>query len=210
MTLDVSGARPMHHPSLETLTAYAAGTLRAGFDVVTAVHVKSCAQCRKDVAELESVAGALLGETEGAAMEEAALAHTLARLDSPADEAAPAETLDDLLGAIKRRWVAPGVWVAKVDTPHDKEDRIFILSAAPGAATATHTHKGAEFTQILSGALDDEGVVYRAGDFTERSSDHTHQPHTVGDEPCVCLFAIRGTLTPTDWIGRIAFAIADL
>lgn len=210
MTLRESGVRPAHHPSLETLTAYAAGTLRAGFDVVTAVHVSSCAQCRRDVAALECVGGALLAENEGVAMRDDALAHTLERLGRPANDAPPTRSLDDLLRTAKRRWVAPGVWVAKVDTPHDKGDRVFMLSAAPGAATATHTHKGVEFTQVLSGALGDDGVVYRAGDFAERTSEHTHQPHTVGDEPCVCLFAIRGRLEPTDWIGRIAFAIADV
>lgn len=209
MILEAPDAPPTHHPSLETLTAYAAGTLRPGFDVVTAVHLHACARCRQDVAALECVGGALLADNEGAALSNDALTRTLARLDEPAI-APPARSLGYLLRGAKRRWVAPGVWVAKIDTPHEKNDRVYMLSAAPGAATAMHTHGGAEFTQVLSGALGDDGAVYRMGDFVERDAEHTHQPHTVGREACVCLFATEGRLTASNWVGRIAFALADV
>jgi len=201
---------PAHHPSVETLTAYAAGVIRAGFDVVTAVHVRGCAQCRRDVAAFECVGGVVLSETPGVAVSDEALARVMARMDGPAPSSRMRRSLDDLLYKAKRRWVAPGVWVAKVDTPHADDDRVYMLSAAPGAVTAMHTHSGVEFTQILSGALFDEGVTYSAGDFTERNIEHTHKPHTVSDEPCICLFATHGRLAPTDFIGRIAFALADV
>lgn len=199
-----------HHPSLETLAAYAAGTQRAGFDVVTAAHLSVCAECRDRVASLECVGGAALAGTDAAALAEDALAQTLNRLDAPPPVLAPTRTIEDLLRSAKRRWVAPGVWVAKIDTPHAPEDRVYMLSAAPGAATAKHSHSGLEFTQVLSGSLRDDGVIYRAGDFAERDSSHMHQPDTIGDEPCVCLFATQGRLAPTGFIGRIAFALADV
>ncbi|MGE3143566.1 MAG: hypothetical protein AB7L65_09610, partial [Hyphomonadaceae bacterium] len=158
--------QPSHHPSSEVLLAYAAGTLPAGFDIVAAAHIRGCRQCRRDVAAFESAGGAMLGSSEGAALGDDALARVLSRLDAPALEAPPAPTLDDLLSAAKRRWVSPGVWVAQVPTPHAPQDRVYLLSAAPGAATAKHGHQGREFTQVLSGALLDDGVVYGAGDFT--------------------------------------------
>lgn len=201
---------PHHHPSIETLTAYAAGTQRAGFDVVTAAHLSVCAQCRDHVASLECIGGAALAGTDATALSEDALAETLKRLDAPAPALKPARSIEDLISAAKRRWVAPGVWVAKIDTPHAPEDRVYMLSAAPGAATAKHSHSGLEFTQVLSGSLRDDGVIYRPGDFTERDSSHVHQPDTVGDEPCVCLFATHGRLAPTGFIGRIAFALAGV
>jgi putative transcriptional regulator len=102
------------------------------------------------------------------------------------------------------------VWVAKIDTPHAHEDRVYLLSAAPGAVTARHSHAGLEYTQVLSGALRDDGVIYRAGDFTERDADHVHRPDAIGDEPCVCLFATQGRLTPTGLLGRVAFMLADV
>ncbi|HRE45297.1 MAG TPA: ChrR family anti-sigma-E factor [Terricaulis sp.] len=209
MILHAPTPPPTHHPSLETLTRYAAGTLRAGFDFVTAVHVSKCLHCREQVAALECVGGALLHETTGAPVQEDALARTLARLDEPAFEP-EAPSLEQLLSDVKRRWVAPGIWVAKVNTPHDKGDRVFILSAAPGAATALHAHHGDEYTQILSGVLGDGETRFRAGDFVERGPEHMHQPHTIGQQPCVCLFATRGRLKPADMIGRLAFMIADV
>jgi len=203
-------APPAHHPSAETLAAYAAGALRPGFDVVVAAHLSGCAHCRAELRILESLGGAVLASGEDAALSDDALARAMARLDTPEEAPQPQRTLQHLLASAKRRWVAPGVWVAKVDTPYDQNDRVYMLSATPGAATAMHTHAGLEFTQVLQGALDDDGVHLRAGDFCERSSEHTHKPTATGHEPCVCLFATQGRLTPTGIIGRIAFALADV
>jgi putative transcriptional regulator len=106
--------------------------------------------------------------------------------------------------------VAPGVWVAKIDTPHAPDDRVYLLSAAPGVATARHGHAGLEFTQVLTGSLQDGEIIYRAGDFSECSEGDTHHPQARGDEPCVCLFATAGRLRPKGLLGQIAFALADV
>lgn len=204
---------PTHHPSAETLAYHAAGTIRAGFDVVVAAHLETCAQCRRELARLESLGGQLISEIDPAALGDNALTRTLARLDEPLPPfpaSPPRQGLKTLLSGAKRRWVAPGVTTAKVDTPHDKADRVFMLSVAPGASTARHGHSGAEFTQILEGALIDGDVIYRAGDFVELDAGHTHHPKVHGDKPCLCLFATEGRLVPTDLLGRIAFAIANV
>lgn len=199
-----------HHPAPETLAAFAAGTMRAGFDFVTAVHVRGCAACSSEVARLEALGGVMFDAVESAAMGEEALARMMARIEAPTAAAAAPRTMKELLRVGKRRWVAPGVWTAKVDTPHAKEDRVYLLSVAPGVEAALHTHRGAEFTQVLSGALVDEADVLSAGDFSERDQAHVHRPKVLGDAPCVCLFATQGRLAPKDLIGRIAFAIADV
>lgn len=202
---------PRHHPYPDTLAAFAAGTLRAGFDLVVATHLRFCPACRAEVKRLEQLGGCLLADLEPAALGADALAATLARLDEPSSVSPPhARELDQLLATARPRWVAPGVWTAKVDTPHRREDRVYLLRVAPGARTARHTHQGTEFTQILEGALDDGGVIYRAGDFIELGEDHTHRPTVHGDQPCVCLFATEGRLVATDLIGRLAFAVADV
>ena len=201
---------PLHHPSAETLVGYAAGTLRAGFDFVVAAHVQGCRACQNDIAALESVGGEALRAVQATDLSSRALDHALSRLDQPAPPSAPPRTISDVLAAAKRRWVAPGVWVAKVATPHDPNDRVYMLGAAPGAATARHSHQGVEFTQILSGQLSDDDAVFNAGDFAENDDAHVHQPRSTGDAACVCLFATNGRLRPAGWIGRIAFAIADV
>jgi putative transcriptional regulator len=201
---------PQHHPSAETLALYAAGNLRPGFDVVVAAHLQACPACRGDLAKLEQLGGELIFEIDPVALGEHALAATLARLDAPAPVPPSPMGLGDLLSSARRRWVAPGVWSAGVETPHHRDDRVYLLRVAPGARTARHTHFGAEFTQVLEGALDDNGMIYRAGDFVELGEDHTHRPVVHGDQACLCLFATEGRLVPTDIVGRIAFAVANV
>lgn len=204
-------AHPTHHPSIETLTSYAAGSLRAGFNVVAGAHIANCPTCREELPLLECIGGLVLEQSAASEIGPEALARTMSLLDAP--EKAPVAAMggvQQLLASAKRRWVAPGVWVAKVDTPHAPEDRVYMLSVDPGAATAEHTHAGLEFTQVVSGALIDGEIIYRAGDFTERDAQHTHRPLAYGNEPCVCLFATQGRLVPAGWLGRIAFAFANV
>lgn len=201
---------PLHHPSAETLALYAAGNMRPGFDVVVAAHLQACPACRAQLATLEQLGGQLISEIDPVALGENALAATLARLDAPAPVPPSPKGIGDLLTGARRRWVAPGVWSARVETPHHRDDRVYLLQVAPGARTARHTHSGAEFTQVLQGALDDDGTIYRAGDFVELDEAQTHRPVVHGNEPCLCLFATEGRLVPTDMIGRIAFAVANV
>lgn len=201
---------PQHHPSAEVLALHAAGNMRPGFDVVVAAHLQACPACRADLASLERVGGQLISEIDPVAMDENALAATLARLDAPAPVPPSPKGLGDLLSNARRRWVAPGVWSARVETPHYRDDRVYLLRVAPGARTARHTHSGAEFTQVLEGALDDGGTIYRAGDFVELDAEHTHRPVVHGNQACLCLFATEGRLVPTDIVGRIAFAVANV
>jgi len=221
---DRRAVAPSHHPAIETLVEYAAGQMRPGFDLVVATHLRGCARCRDDVAQLEALGGGLLDGMAPAGLDEGALAATLARLDEPApipaesevessalaDPEVPARSLDQLLAGARRRWIAPGIWIAPIDTPHDAEDRVFLLRVAPGWSTAQHGHSGAEMTQVLAGALDDDGVIYRAGDMVEMDQDKGHYPKVAGSEPCICLFATQGRLKPTNWVGRIAFALAGV
>lgn len=205
---------PVYHPAIETLAEYAAGQMLAGFDLVVTTHLRGCKQCQGEVARLEAVGGSLLETITPAPLDETALAAVLARLDdaplAPAETDPPARSLDQLLASARRRWIAPGVWIAKVATPHDPQTRVFILRVAAGSATAPHYHRGAEMTQVLSGALNDGGVIYRAGDMVEVDETHTHHPQVAGDQPCVCLFATQGRLKPITLVGRIAFALAGV
>lgn len=180
---------PRHHPSPETLASFAAGTMRSGFDVVMSAHLQACAECRAEVAQFEQLGGHLITEIDPVALSESALAATLARLEEPSRPPPPrtAGGLDQLLSGARRRWVAPGVWAARVDTPSHHDDRVFLLRVAPGATTARHTHAGAEFTQVLEGALDDDGVIYRAGDFVELGEERTTiQKFTAVTRACAC------------------------
>lgn len=200
-----------HHPADDVLTAYAAGALDPGFGLVVAAHLDSCAQCRARVGVFEAASGAALERLPEANVAPDALAKVMARLDdAPPRAAIDTRPFRDRLPLKRRKWVAPGVWVAAVDTPHAPDNRVYVLSVAPGMPTARHEHSGAEFCTVLSGSFRDEVGLFQAGDFAAAYGDFNHQPVVEGDEACVCLFATEGRLKPQGLIGRIAFGFADV
>lgn len=203
---------PRHHPSPDILAAYASGTLAPGFGLVVGAHVETCAVCRAQVAACEAASGAALKALPLETVGDDALARVMSRIDAaPAREArVEAGPLLERLPLKPKRWVAPGVWVAAVDTPHAAEDRVYLLSVAPGMPTARHEHAGAEFCTVLRGAFRDEVGVFRAGDFAAAERDLNHQPVVEGDEPCICLFATEGRLKAKGLIGKVAFAFANV
>lgn len=203
---------PRHHPTIDILAAYASGALAPGFALVVNAHLEGCAACRTQTGRFEAASGAALSDLPDAGVEADALARVMARLDEAPRAIVSADTrrLVERLPLKPKRWVAPGVWTAAVDTPHDPNDRVYLLSVAPGMPTARHEHSGAEFCTVLKGAYRDELGMFGAGDFAAVEGAFNHQPVVVGEEACVCLFATEGRLKPQGLIGRMAFAFADV
>ena len=204
--------KPRHHPSSDILAGYAAGALAPGFGLVVGAHVETCAMCRAKVATYEAASGAALEALPKADVAADALARVMSRIDvaPAAASAVDRRPLLERLPLKPKRWVAPGVWVAAVDTPHAAEDRVYLLSVAPGMPTARHAHSGAEFCTVLQGAFRDEVGVFGVGDFAAAEGDLNHQPVVEGDEACICLFATEGRLKAQGVIGRLAFAFANV
>jgi putative transcriptional regulator len=202
---------PRHHPSDEILTAYAAGALEPGFGLVVGAHTEACVHCRGRIGAFETASGAALKELPTSDVSPEALASVMARLGEPTAAPTPdTRPLIERLSLKRRKWVAPGVWVAGVDTPHAPNNRVYLLSVAAGGLTARHRHSGAEFCTVLKGAYRDELGVFAAGDFTAANAELNHQPIVEGDETCVCLFATEGRLKAQGLLGRLAFAYADV
>lgn len=203
---------PHHHPHDDILAGYTAGALEPGFGLVVGAHLEACAHCRTRVGAFEAAAGSALADLPEVGLAPDALAKTLTRLDEAPASAAPEDARPFLqrLRLKPKKWAAPGVWVAAVDTPHAPDNRVYVLSVAPGMPTARHEHSGAEFCTVLKGAYRDELGLFAAGDFAAVYNDLNHQPIVEGDEACVCLFATEGRLKPQGLIGRIAFGFADV
>ena len=203
---------PRHHPSDDILTAYTAGALAPGFGLVVAAHVEVCGHCRWRVSAFEAASGAALEGLPQADVGADALSKVMMRLDrqEPAEENQDARPLLERLSLKPRKWIAPGVWVAAVDTPHARDNRVYLLSVAAGMPAARHEHPGAEFCTVLKGAFRDEVGLFSAGDFTAADSDLNHLPVVEGDEACLCLFATEGRLKAQGLLGRLAFAYADV
>lgn len=203
---------PRHHPSVEILTAYASGALEPGFGLVVGAHVEGCAACRAKIGAFEAASGAALSELSAEDVSADALADVMARLDETQTSAPKLDPrpLLERLTLKPRKWVAPGVWVAAVETPHAPQNRVYLLSVSPGMPTARHEHSGAEFCTVLKGAYRDELGVFAAGDFAAAYGELNHQPMVEGDETCVCLFATEGRLKPQGFLGRLAFGLANV
>lgn len=203
-----------HHPSNETLAAYAAGTLDLGRRLVVASHLERCDACSEAVLDLEQVAGAMLEDLPPTAMSGDALARTLARIDSlGADESARPSFADDLepgLPACLRpyelgrwRWIGPGVEMRPIVMPESNDVRVFLLKGAPGTRLPQHSHSGTELTSILVGSYAHEGGHFGAGDFEEADEDIEHRPVVGGDEACICLVALEGRLRLSGFLGTL-------
>lgn len=201
-----------HHPSTEILTAYASGTLEPGFGLVAAAHVEVCAECRARISAFEATSGAALKSLPEAKVGADALTKVMSRLETQDSTSQTHDTrpLLDRLSLKPKKWIAPGVWVAAVNTPHARDNRVYLLSVAPGMPAARHGHSGAEFCTVLNGAFRDQVGLFEAGDFAAAYDDLEHLPVVEGDEACLCLFATEGRLKAQGVLGRLAFAYADV
>jgi putative transcriptional regulator len=203
---------PTHHPAPDILAEYAAGALEPGFGLVVGAHVQSCALCRARISAFEAASGQALEFLAPTPMNAGALDVTLARLSQKprVETAKTPPPLLDRLSLKPKRWVAPGVWVAAVDTPHAPTNRVYLLSVPPGGATAHHGHEGMEFCTVLRGAYRDGDDLFAAGDFAAADRGLDHQPIVASNDHCVCLFATEGRLKAYGVLARMAFAYANV
>lgn len=199
-----------HHPSPETITAYAAGSLDLGRRLAVASHLERCAACRRLVLQCEEVGGAMLEDLPVAEMAPDALTRMLARIDTiPPDQAAPRAEETGLpaclagyeLGSWRR--VGPGVEMRPILLPQPQAVNVFLLKARAGMKLPQHTHRGTEFTSILTGAFAHEGGRFGPGDFEEADEDVEHRPVVTPDGECICLVALEGKLKLSGVLGTL-------
>ena len=203
---------PRYHPSESLLVEYAAGSLDAARELVIGAHLASCGDCASALSMLEAVGGSLLETLEPTPVAADALASVLGRIERPAAPApvAPAQNPDwirvpsAVLEAAKkrRRWAAPGVWVAPI-TGEKNGSRAYLLRIGAGMAVPCHTHRGDELVVVLKGAYSDGEDRHAAGDFAENACDLVHKPAATMDGECICLIAAEGSLVARDWVGKL-------
>lgn len=202
-----------HHPSSDTVAAFAAGNLDRGQHVVTATHLAHCAACRARAAAAEHIGGAVLTALPPAPMAADALARAAQRLDEAAPPAPPPrpEGLADVpglpsfvrrLAAGEWRWIAPGLHVRHLDLG-PSATRAFLLRSRAGARFLRHTHTGFEMTCVLTGSFTHDGARYAAGDFDLGTPDVIHEIEIGREGPCVSLVAMQGVLKMPGFLGRL-------
>jgi putative transcriptional regulator len=182
-----------HHPSEDSILAYANGSLKRVLALVVGAHLESCALCRESLALAEEMGGAFLDDLPPADLSESALDQVLERAGTPFAgpvATAPRPFSRRLAQIGKRHWLAPGIWVHPI--LREGAERAYFLGAAAGKMLPRHGHQGAEMTQVLEGAFFDSGTRYGAGDFLEAGQDVEHSLLVGPHMPCVCLVASEG------------------
>jgi putative transcriptional regulator len=197
---------PAHHPSEDLLLELAAGRLERGPALVLRAHLQACPACRAELGRFEAVGGALLQDLPVAAMEDDALERALARIETPPPTAKievdlPALLRGEALGP--RRWLAPGLWLRRLETDREARFTTYLLHVAPGQRLPRHGHVGAEYCSVLEGAFVDETGRYGPGDFACGDEGLEHSPTAEDDEPCLCLIAGEGRLQMRGAVARV-------
>lgn len=211
-----------HHPSDETLMAWAAGTLPAGPRLVLAIHLDGCPRCREGAERFEAVGGALLEAAEPAASAPGAFDALMARIDAedrgreePARSREPiaseTPTTPDGLPLPPRlarhtvgRWrrLGPALSWSRVGVAGAPDANVVLLRIPAAGAAPRHGHTGREFTQVLVGGFSDGRDTYVAGDFDEADEHVDHRPVVDADGECICIAAVEGRLRIHGW-GRL-------
>ncbi|WP_027058686.1 ChrR family anti-sigma-E factor [Mesorhizobium loti] len=193
-----------HHPTDETLAAFASGTLDEARGLVVSMHLSLCAACSRKVEGYEAIGGELLEQATPVSMEPGALGNVLRLIEenSAAPETRPKEPLDRYrLGPW--RWVGPGVRQRSVSVPEVSNIKVFMLKAAPGTRLPHHKHTGYEWTCVLEGAFEHQFGRYGPGDFDEADETMEHKPTVCEGDPCICIVALQGNIVLQSRLGRI-------
>jgi len=203
----------VHHPSDETLIAFAGANLCEGNSLVVATHLAHCTRCRAFLRDMEELAGGMLEQNQTAVIGDATRRATLGQLDGipvePVSETFVKNTVDRPMAPLsiyeggKWKWVGPGVYRQFIDVPNQSGTRVFMLRAAPGTRLPDHRHVGTEWTCILKGAFLHDHGRFGAGDFDEADSSVDHNPFVEEGEECICLVALNGHVEMTGWLGRL-------
>lgn len=206
-----------HHIDHDLLVDYGTGSLPEALSLVVATHLAYCTLCRKELAGIEDVGGALLAAAEEAPVSVNAFAAILDRLDAaeepvatpPLDAASRKVMPGPLARHVKRnlkdlRWrrIGPHIEeaVLATTTPGLKTA---LLRIGAGAAIPVHTHGGREWTLVLQGGILDSGTEYRRGDVMAMDEDDEHRPTATNDEDCICLAVLDAPVRLTGRFGRL-------
>jgi putative transcriptional regulator len=198
-----------HHLDDATLMSFAAGALPAALSAVAAAHTDMCPRCRREVAALERLGGAVMADLSPVALERsepvqaAAMPADTRELSLRTGNGEVPGPIAPLVGggldAVAWRWLGPGVWDHPL--PLTGAGKLRLLKVAPGHGIPEHGHGGAELTLVLRGSFNDETGRYARGDIADLDETVEHQPVVPpGASDCICLIASE---TPERFHGLI-------
>lgn len=209
-----------YHPDDMTLMNYAAGSLSIPQALAVSMHLCFCHECRDLVKNFNHLGGALLETIKPASTEDDAFDSLMASLEPHDHSDTPKVKVD--MGSVDKitqhfnnpllrylptsladlPWQRQTKEISKFDLTsllNVKGFQVALQKINAGAKVPTHTHKGFEYTVILSGGFSDELGVYHEGDFIARDTSHIHSPTALQNEDCICLTVLNAPLKFTGW-----------
>ncbi|MBX3502674.1 MAG: ChrR family anti-sigma-E factor [Alphaproteobacteria bacterium] len=209
----------IRHPApTELLLDYASGSLAEGPALLVATHLAYSGQARADVAVLEAAAGEMLASMPAEALDEDALARTLARIEqapTPAPAAKPQDAARRVVGAaipsaLRRylpddaRWRPALGGIEEIELPlGDKSYRATLMRIGAGRGLPVHRHAGSEYTLVLAGGFADGRDRFDRGDICVADPSVEHRPVADADQPCICLVVAEAPVVLTGLFGRL-------
>jgi putative transcriptional regulator len=201
------------HPDEMTLMNYAAGSLNIPQALAVRVHLGYCLQCRIQTRQLTHVGGAMLEKITPASSDAEGFDKLMVKIESEQEQPSRATNApsknnsNPLLRYLpapleQLPWQRQTNEIAKFDLTrliNAPGFQVALQKIKAGARVPTHTHKGFEYTVILSGGFSDELGVYHAGDFIARDTSHKHSPTALQNEDCICLTVLNAPLKFTGW-----------
>lgn len=214
---------PVHHVPFELLVERAAGALPPAMALMVDAHLAFCPECQAEYALCEAVGGEMLDALAPADMSEGALDRLFARIDADRSDDVPAldalPWADDAVGrrlppvlrpvwarsreVSKWRTVVPGVRSLDLDLPVGPEGSAMLLQIDGGRGTPRHTHRGNEFTLVLSGAFNDESGRFAAGDIAVKDPSVRHRPVAEPGELCLVFAVLDAPIRLTGALGIV-------
>ena len=203
-----------HHPGEELLLSYASGAADEAVALLVASHLTMCRTCRLTVRTAEAAGGAVLSSLPPAVMGDRAYESVLARLDEPAARIVREANLNSEVpaplqryvgsdyGAIAWRPIARGLSHLPLETRGGTRARLY--RAEPGAVIVPHTHRGDEWTLVLTGSYSDETGNYGPGDVQSATPEIEHSPKADPGPVCINLAVTNAPLVFRGIIPRIA------
>jgi len=202
-----------YHPSDELLMEFTAGQKHDALGIMVACHLETCRECQKRIQVFEQLGGEILEETQDVSVSEDLLDKLLSQLNKPVTEH-HAKQGDPRLPRPLRRFV-PAYFDGLPWRGFSKHIKEFTLplgdghyvaklyKIAAGKELPVHTHKGNEFTLVMSGQFSDDAGDYKQGDFILADTHVHHQPRAGMDEDCICFAVMDAPLKFTGFFGRM-------
>ncbi len=206
-----------YHPSDELLMAFSAGQEPNALGLMVSCHVEKCASCKRRMAFYENLGGEMLAHTAPQEVKPAVLDGVLAKLDDADPQESPGAAIacpDPKLPRALWRFLPEGLnsikWsgmsrsIKEFELPlSDEQFTAKLYKIAAGKELPEHTHRGKEFTLVMSGSFSDLAGKYNEGDFILADTTTIHQPKASIEEDCICFAVLDAPLKMTGFFGRM-------